>query len=730
MRRLHIPRGLPLALIVTLIALLALQSLPPAVVPVVHAPITAPRSLPVAFEPNAGQADAQVRYLARPPGGTLLFAADQIVLAVPHSGCRGGAADCPGAVDHTPRCAARGGVASPPPPGLVRIRFDDALPTVALTAAAPLAGRASYFQGNNTRPQPTDLPTYAELTYTGLYPGIDLRYDGTGNRLKGTYTVAPGADPTHIRWHYEGATDLHIDSTGDLRYTVGDADPVVEQAPVAWQERTGQRHAVPVRYTVTDEGEVGFTLGPYDTTQALLIDPTLIYATTVGGSGNDDGWAIAVDRAGNTYVAGETTSVDFPAPKGFQPGFGGGYSDVFVIKLNPAGDVVYSTYLGGGGEDMALGISVDSAGNAYLAGSTGSPDFPLANPVQPTYGGGSVDGFLTELNAAGTGLIVSTFLGGNYDDCTVGLAADAAGNLYTAGYTASTNFPVVNAVQATNGGSWDAFATKLGGRGTTIQYSTYLGGSDYELVSGFALDAAGNVIFAGETASLNFPTHNAVQAANAGEEDAFVSKLGADGALVYSTYLGGSGEDANWAVTVDGAGSAYISGSTHSPDFPTRNAVQPEYAGDGDAFLTKLSSTGTALVYSTYLGGAGEDWGRGVAVDQAGNAYLDGMTDSADFPLIAPWQAKYGGKGDAFVAALDAGGATLHYTTFIGGSGEDDSRSLALDTAGNVYLTGYTNSPDFPAGRSVQPATAGGHEVFVVGLSPRAFTTPHPFGTR
>ncbi len=727
MRRSHGSRRLPLALIASLTTLLLVQSLPP-VAPAVHAPASPRPSLPVAFEPNAGQTEARVRYLAHPPGGTILFAADQIVLAVSRSGCQG--ADCPGAVDPTPRCAARGGAAAPLPPGLLRVRFDDALPTVALSAAAPLPGRASYFRGSDPRHEQADLPMYAELTYTGLYPGIDLRYGGMGNQLKGTYTVAPGADPPRIHWHYEGATDLRIDAAGNLRYTVGDATPVVEQAPVAWQERAGQRHSVSVRYTMTDEGGIGFALGPYDPTQPLIIDPMLIYATTAGGSGNDDGWAIAVDRAGNTYVAGETTSPDFPVMNGYQPDFGGGYSDVFVIKLDPAGHVVYATYLGGRGEDMGLGISVDSAGNAYLVGSTGSPDFPLANPIQPTYGGGNVDAFITELNAAGTGLLYSTYLGGNYDDCTVGVAAGGAGDLYTAGYTASTNFPVVNAVQSTNGGSWDAFATRLGGRGGAIQYSTYLGGSEYELLSGFALDAAGNVTLAGETASPNFPTRNAFQAANAGEDDAFVSRLSADGALIYSTYLGGSAEDENWGVAVDGAGSAYISGSTHSPDFPTRNAVQPEYAGEGDAFVTKLSSTGAALVYSTYLGGAGADAGRGIAVDDGGNVYLGGTTASADFPLVAPLQAKYGGNGDAFAAALDAGGADLHYTTFIGGSGEDDSRGLALDAGGNVYLTGYTTSPDFPAAQAYQPANTGGHEVFVVGLSPRAFTTPHPLGTR
>jgi hypothetical protein len=351
------------------------------------------------------------------------------------------------------------------------------------------------------------------------------------------------------------------------------------------------------------------------------------------------------------------------------------------------------------------------------------------NPVQAQYGGGNVDAFITELDATGTTLLYSTYLGGKSDDCTVGIAADAAGDLTTAGYTASTNFPVVNAVQAINGGSWDAFVTRLGAHGTAILYSTYLGGSDYELLSGFALDREGNVYITGETASADFPTHNAFQATNAGEEDVFVAKLRADGStLIYSTYLGGSGEDENWGIAVDGTGNATISGTTHSPDFPTRNAVQPQYGGDGDAFLARLDSTGATLVYSTFLGGAGADAGRGVAVDAAGNAYLGGTTASVDFPLADPLQAKSAGNGDAFVARLSAGGTTLVYATYIGGSGEEESRGLALDAAGNVYLTGYTTSTDFPQATAYRPANTKGHDVFVVGLSPRSPTTPR--GTR
>jgi hypothetical protein len=723
MRRLHIPRGLPLALLLTLTASLLSQSLPPGP-PSVTAPAPVSLSLPITFEPNAGQTDRLVRFLAHAPGGTFLFTPDQIVLALDPTGCAG--ADCAQAVDHIPRCATRGvQEAAPPPPGLVRLRWVDGLPTVALQGSVPLPGRAAYFTGNDPARWRAGLPTYAALSYLGLYPGIDLQFGGTGSRLKGTYTVAAGADPARIRWRYEGAADLRIDAAGDLQYRAGEAGTLVtEQAPTAWQERAGERVPVPVRYRLDDEG-AGFALGSYDPAQPLIIDPTIIYGTTVGGSGDDDGWAITLDRAGNTYVTGSTTSSDFPAANGYQPGYGGGFSDVFVIKLDAAGTVVYATYLGGGGEDLGLGISVDEAGNIYLAGSTGSTDFPLAQAVQPQYGGGNVDAFVTELNAAGTALIYSTYLGGNYDDCTVGIATDGAGNLVTAGYTASTDFPVVNALQPHNAGSWDAFVTGLGTAGATLRYSTYLGGSDYELVSGFVVDPAGNAYLTGETGSSDFPTHNAVQPANAGDDDVFVSKLSADGkTLIYSTYLGGSEEDENWGIALDGGRNAYISGTTESPDFPTRNALQPQYGGDGDAFLTKLNATGTALVYATYLGGDKADAGLGVAVDGTGSAILGGTTASATFPLVAALQPKFGGGLDAFVARFDPTGTRLLYSTFLGGSGTEEGRGLVADAAGNVYLTGYTTSSDFPFAAPSHSATGQGHNVFVVGLNPRAPDAP------
>ena len=720
-------RRLP-ALLVLLFVLPSTASPPP--------PLAAPqrttldlRAVPLAFAANTGQVDPAVRFLAHLPQGVLFFTPNQIVLTLQGLECGAAGADCGAAIDHIPQCAVvRGGRAAPPPPGVLRLRFEDALPTATLRAGLPLAGQVNYFVGNDPARWRANVPTYERLTYEGLYPYIDLRYEGTGARLKGTYVVAPGGAPADIHWYYEGADTVQLDAAGNLQIRLaGSGYRVTEEAPVAWQEQNGRRTPVTIRYALDDEGGVGFELGSYNPLLPLVIDPTLAYATYLGGGGADSGWAVTVDAAGNAYVTGATLSINFPTQNPYQSQFGGGYNDIFVTKLNAAGTgLIYSTYLGGGGEDMGLGIFVDGAGNAYLAGSTGSLDFPLLNPVQATYGGGNVDAFVLELNPTGDALLYSTYLGGSHDDCSVGVARLGNGTLYTGGYTGSTNYPVVQAIQPASGGDWDAFVTKLNPAGTALLYSTYLGGSDYEFTGGFAVDGAGNAYISGITESANFPVVAAVQPALGGEEDAFLAKVNPDGtALVYSTYLGGSAHDEASIVAVDAAGNAYLNGVTHSPNFPLHNPFQAVYGGQGDAFVVKLPPAGSPLVFSTYLGGSGAEWGHGVVADGAGNIYVDGNTASLDFPLINPLQPTYGGgTGDVFLARLPPTGQVPHYATYLGGSGDEGGMFTTLDSAGNAYVTGWTNSPNFPTRNAYQPVHGGDSDVFVVKVLPALESTP------
>ncbi|HWS88856.1 MAG TPA: SBBP repeat-containing protein [Pyrinomonadaceae bacterium] len=408
----------------------------------------------------------------------------------------------------------------------------------------------------------------------------------------------------------------------------------------------------------------------------------LVYSTYLGGSGDpvftningdDRCFGIRVDGAGNAYLAGETHSNDFPTANAIQATFGGGLSDAFVAKLNPAGSaLVYSTYLGGNIFDAAQGLALDSSNNVYVTGRTTSANYPTANAIQATQASADADAFVTKINAAGTALVYSTYLGGSTGvdggfENGSNIAIDAAGNAYVTGQTRSTNFPTVNPIQATFGGGspdGDAFATKINAAGTALVYSTYLGGSNNDIGSGIGVDASGNAVVAGFTSSNNFPTANALDATFGGSQDGFVTKLNPVGsAFVYSTYLGGTGGAACNDVKVDSAGNAYVAGGTTSTDFPTVNPTQAANAGGVDAFAAKLNPAGSALVYSTYLGGAGGERANAVAIDSAGSIYLAGPTDSANFPTVGAIQAANGGgTTDAFVTKIAETTTTFQFS--------------------------------------------------------------------
>ncbi len=412
----------------------------------------------------------------------------------------------------------------------------------------------------------------------------------------------------------------------------------------------------------------------------------------------------------------------------------------FVTKLNAAGSaLVYSTYLGGSGDDYGSAIAVDSSGNTYVTGFTGSLNFPTVNPIQAVYGGGYSDAFVTKLNAAGNALVYSTYLGGNDTDQGNGIAVDSSGNAYVTGGTLSTNFPTTAGVfQGTSGGGYDAFVTKLNATGTSLVYSTYLGGSSSDRGSSIALDSSGNAYVTGSTISLNFPTANPFQAScslspygaycNGG--DAFVTKLNATGnALVYSTYLGGNNGAEGHRIALDSFGNAYVTGDTASTDFPTTaGAFQTAFGGSIDAFVTKLDAAGSALVYSTYLGGSGVDQGFGIAVDSSGEAHVMGVTASTNFPTVNSLQLFNNTRlpdlaEDAFVTKLNAAGSALVYSTYLGGSGDDAGFGIAVDSYGNAYVTGFTDSANFPTASPLQAANGGGYDAFVAKISPATSTT-------
>ncbi|HEX4640263.1 MAG TPA: SBBP repeat-containing protein, partial [Chthoniobacterales bacterium] len=552
--------------------------------------------LPLSFEANAGQTDPRVKFLSRGSGYSLFLTNNEAVLAL------------------TKKDA---GAEQKSTSAILRMKLVGAKSLPGVSGQNELPGKANYFTGSDPKKWRTDLPTYAKVRYEQVYPGIDLIYYGNQRQLEYDFTVAPGADPDRIQLGFAGAQKIRVDARGDLMVeTTGGS--VRWQKPVVYQESDGERKMVEGKYLLRRGHQVSFEVAAYDTTKPLIIDPTLVYSTYLGGSNVDQGNAIAVDSSGNAYVTGVTLSVDLPTTTGaFQTTYMGA-NDVFVTKLNPTGSgLLYSTYLGGGGGDSGNGIAVDTAGNAFVTGFTTSTDFPTTTGAFQTVKGAAQDAFIAKLDPTGSALVYSSYLGGNSTESGNGIAVDSLGNAYVTGITGSLNFPTtVGAFQTSRTGVSDAFVSKLDLTGTTLVYSTYLGGSNTDQGNAIAVDSSGNAYVTGNTFSLDFPTtFGAFQTAKGAGQDAFITKLDPTGsALVYSTYLGGSVDDVGFGIAVDALSDAYVTGFTTSTDFPTTTgAFQTTYAGQNnpgnDVFFTTLNASGAGLLYSTYLGGGDNDQG-------------------------------------------------------------------------------------------------------------------------
>ena len=605
--------------------------------------------LPLSFELNVGQASPSVKYLARGGGYSVDLTERGAILRL-LKGQAGKSAKSNIEVKALP---------TPERQALLSLSLVHGKAEPTLRAEQPKNSVSNYFIGDDRSKWRSKVANYGAVRYEQVYPGIDWVIYGNPRRLEYDFIVAPQADPSQIKLQIEGADVLALDDNGNLVVKVGD-ETLLHLKPVIYQTTAnGDKQNIEGHY-VFDHQQVAFELGDYDHNRGLVIDPIFAYSTYLGGSAFDSASAIAVDSVGNAYVAGWTASTDFPRVNPVQNvNMAAPSPTAFVAKLNPAGsELVYSTYLGGSGEDSANAIAVDSAGNVYVAGSTYSTNFPTApnnplrHPLQAVNAGakgGFSNAFVTKLNAAGTGLVYSTYLGGSGGDDATAIAIDGAGNAYVAGWTNSTDFPTApnnpfgQPFQGTTAGAHDAFVAKLNSAGSELVYSTYLGSSVDDAALAIAVDSAGNAYVAGWTNSTNsFPTTiNPLQSASAGSQNAFVTKLNPAGTgLVYSTYLGGSGDENANAIAVDSAGNAYVAGWTNSTDFPTgprsvsERPLQSVNGGAADAFVAKLNAAGTGLVYSTYLGGSGGDQANAIAIDSAGNAYVAGWTYRATSPSL------------------------------------------------------------------------------------------------
>lgn len=655
-------------------------------------PVPAPVH-PIYFETNRGQAPAEAVYLSRGADYSILLKprAMEIVLA-----------DRPG----------RSGVSrveiAPVLPGETAAA-DRAAP--AAVGMGRLPGASHYFIGNEPGGWRTHVEHYRTVLYPQLYPGVDMLLHADTGELEFDFLLAPGASVGQIRLRLSGAGSTRLDADGNLVLHARSRE-ILLRAPQAYQEIDGERRAVPVRFVFSDRQTIGFDVADYDRARALVIDPVIAFSDYAGGSANDIAHGVAFDAEDNIYIVGETYSTDFPTHNAYQSALSANGS-AFVMKLDGrTHDVVYATYIGNNVNE-ARAIAVDATGSAYIVGDTSSSAFPVVDAYQSAPGG-LIDIFVTKLAPSGAVLAYSTYLGGNSVDRGRALAIDQGGNMYLTGVTASTDFPLANATQTVLRGSTDAYAAKLSADGATLVYSTYLGGGGLDYGTSIAVDGGGRSFIGGYTGSANFPTLDPLQPVKAGGTDAFAARFSAAGIFEYASFLGGSGDDYANAIAVAGDGTAILAGQTGSADFPLASPLQSTLGGAGDAFVARFGATGSTLLYSTYLGGSGTDLVNAVGVDAAGNGYLAGLTTSADFPLARAVQNVHGGGQDAFVTKLAPSGMNMVYSTYLGGTANDYARGIAVDDAGNAAVVGVTESDDMPLEGANQAIRAGAQDGFIV----------------
>jgi uncharacterized protein (TIGR03437 family) len=653
--------------------------------------------------------------------------------------------------------------------GVLRMCFTNANPRAAARGIGALPSYTNYFVGRDPTRWRAGVPNYERVLLRHIYSGIDLVLYGSKGSMEFDFDLAAGADPDAISMDVSGADRISVEDGALVLDTGGGR--VRWSKPVVYQTEQGGRRSVAGRWAVGARGRIAFKLGAYDRTRPLVIDPVLSFSTYFGNTSNEAARGIAVDASGNIYIAGYATSRNLPvSANAVQAAYGGDTmayqtGDAFVAKFTPAGALSAMTYIGGSRDDAAGSLALDSAGNVHITGYTNSLDFPVTSkayqPKMAGMGGNTLfpggDVFVMKLNPSLTQIVYSTYLGGSRDEAAVAIAVDSAGAAYVAGVTLSTNFPVTaGAVQGSfhgQGGqpitdfgvpffiTGDAFVSKLSADGSQLVFSTYLGGAADDAATTIAVDGGGNVYVGGFTISRDFPTSaNALQKTYKGAEpqnqfyhlgDGFISKLNPTGtALLYSTYLGGAGDDAVTAIVVDASGSVYATGASTSTDIPmTTGTIQTANAGPlilpfaerivGDAFAVKLKPDGSGLVFGTFLGGSGDDCGRAIAVDAAGNVYVAGNAASGNFPLTADaTQRVYAGAGgehrnndlmgDGFLVVLNPTATKEVFGTFLGGSLDDSIEGLALDPAGNIYVTGVTMSTNFPVGTGAYQSRYGG----------------------
>jgi pimeloyl-ACP methyl ester carboxylesterase len=680
------------------------------------------KNTPLTFAPNYGQWDERVGFRSDVGGASIWYTRDAVYFQLsrrtsPHE---------------TP--------AEPMPPSqrdklshadgsrleflTYALRFEGAGLSSDVIGESPTGGRLNYLIGNDPARWHTDIPIYQSIVYRNVYPGISLRYRGNPDQLEYDFELAPGADPARISLTLEGIRQVSKNAAGQLVLAT-DWGNLIEQAPRVYQRNGSQEITIGGEYTVTGPASFGFKLGKdYDPSLPATIDPVLTYSTYLGGAANDYGEGIVVDSAGSAYIVGYTSSGNFPVV-GAYDGSQNGNNDAFVTRLSDNGrSVIYSTFIGGANDDRGAGIVLFPSGEVALAGYTASTDFPTLSAYDATANGG-LDAFVVRLNAAGNGLIYSTYLGGSADDRALAITVDTIGRVYIGGETVSTDFPIPAGYDGSANGAYDGFVARLSVGGATLDYASYLGGTLNDGVYGVAVDNNNVAYVTGYTNSTNFPAVAAYDPTHNFGYDVFVAKFSSTGStLDYSTYLGGTGTEWANAIALDASKNICITGLTTSNLFPVSNAFDASFNSLYDAFVTKIASSGTSLVYSTFLGGQSADEGLSVAVDKLDQAVVTGYTYSSNFPTQNPVTPLWSGGQDIFVTKLTQPGNQVVYSTYIGGSDDEKGHAVALDRFGNACITGITLSPGFPLASAYDSSANGGYDAFVLKLSDAA-DLPH-----
>jgi hypothetical protein len=653
----------------------------------------------IAFEENRGQYDPRVLFVGKGGGQTVFLTADEAAFVWPMPEQRSMAADESGSRSVMSREAG-----DPQKVYALKMKLSGANLTSEFAGEGEIEGRLNYFKGSDPAKWATDVPRYASVTAEEVYEGIGLKWYGREDgRLEYDFIVAPGTDTTQIKLEFDGADSISIDPSGDLVIETP-AGTVRHGKPIIYQEADDAKHSVEGSYEIAD-GKVGFSLGDYDRSKTLVIDPIpgppITYSTYLGGNMTDELFSVKVDLSNNVYVTGQVTSTDFPITSGFNNAF----SDACVTKLNStATAIIYSVLIGGSSGEWANSLAINSAGNVFIAGITGSTDFPVSIFADDrTYNGGTADAFVAKLSSTGTSLLYSTYLGGSLYDKANELDLDADGSAYVTGITESANFPTTTgALDRTMGGDQDPFVTKVNSSGSALTYSTYLGdSSDIDEGNSIAVDSLGRAYVVGTTNySLN--------------KDCFIKKLNSAGsALVYGLDWGGSGDDQAHSVAIDASGNAYVVGQTSSTAYPITFAAFDSSYGTGVAFngfVSKINSSGTGFLYSTYLGGDdGSTFATGIVLDSSNSMFITGRTYSPNFPTtFNAYDRTLNTYQDVFLTKLDAAAfASPSASTYIGGNDWEMGWGIAINRSGDAFLVGSTQSADYPTTFGVIDRTYG-----------------------